>query len=162
MSVTIPNFPGGIALAGFGAAGVAAGSMAAGIQAGIGNVAAGSAFAAFQSAGKLWLHFRFRLINGNSIHFRRSRNSCRHEGRRGRRGCCRRRWNCCCRGRRMGNFRCRNFCRLCWTVPTSGFRWIPNGSEETVWILTFESCDMIRYFFVKSETRNKLNFEHFT
>ena len=36
---------------GFGSGGVAAGSLAAGVQATIGNVAAGSMFAALQSAG---------------------------------------------------------------------------------------------------------------
>lgn len=40
-----------ITAAGFTGVGVAAGSMAAGVQAGIGNVAAGSLFAALQSAG---------------------------------------------------------------------------------------------------------------
>ncbi|KAI0133284.1 hypothetical protein F4776DRAFT_624885 [Hypoxylon sp. NC0597] len=40
-----------LAAAGFGANGIAAGSVASGIQAGIGNVAAGSAFATLQSAG---------------------------------------------------------------------------------------------------------------
>ena len=38
-------------LAGFTSSGVAAGSAAAAVQAGIGNVAAGSAFAFFQSVG---------------------------------------------------------------------------------------------------------------
>ena len=38
--------------AGFGVAGVAAGSMAAAVQSSIGNVAVGSIFAASQSAGK--------------------------------------------------------------------------------------------------------------
>jgi hypothetical protein len=38
-------------LAGFGTAGIAAGSIAAGVQAGIGNVAAGSAFATMTSLG---------------------------------------------------------------------------------------------------------------
>lgn len=37
--------------AGFTSSGVAAGSIAAGVQAGIGNVAAGSTFAALQSIG---------------------------------------------------------------------------------------------------------------
>ena len=37
--------------AGFTSAGIAAGSLAAGVQAGIGNVVAGSTFAALQSAG---------------------------------------------------------------------------------------------------------------
>lgn len=41
-----------LAAAGFGAGGVAAGSAAAAVQATIGNVAAGSLFAACQSAGK--------------------------------------------------------------------------------------------------------------
>jgi len=41
-----------VGAAGFTAAGVAAGSTAAAIQAGIGNVAAGSVFAAAQSIGK--------------------------------------------------------------------------------------------------------------
>lgn len=40
-----------LAVAGFGAAGVQAGSIAAGVQAGVGNVAAGSVFAVLQSAG---------------------------------------------------------------------------------------------------------------
>ena len=40
-----------VSLMGFKSAGVAAGSMAAGVQAGIGNVAAGSTFALFQSIG---------------------------------------------------------------------------------------------------------------
>ena len=40
-----------IASAGFGASGVAAGSLAAGVQSSIGNVAAGSAFAVLRSAG---------------------------------------------------------------------------------------------------------------
>ncbi|KIM19840.1 hypothetical protein M408DRAFT_334245 [Serendipita vermifera MAFF 305830] len=43
--------PAAIAMVGFTTAGVAAGSMAAGIQAGIGNVAAGSVFAFMQSLG---------------------------------------------------------------------------------------------------------------
>eukprot|EP01083_Nonionella_stella_P105908 304938_1 len=41
------------ALIGFGVGGVAAGSIAAGIQSGIGNVAAGSIFATMQSVGVL-------------------------------------------------------------------------------------------------------------
>lgn len=40
-----------LAMAGFGSEGVAAGSLAAGVQSGIGNVVAGSAFAGLQSAG---------------------------------------------------------------------------------------------------------------
>jgi len=40
-----------MAIVGFAPAGIAAGSLAAGIQAGIGNVAAGSAFAILQSLG---------------------------------------------------------------------------------------------------------------
>lgn len=43
--------PAALALVGFGSSGVAVGSIAAGVQAGIGNVAAGSAFAALQSIG---------------------------------------------------------------------------------------------------------------
>lgn len=43
--------PAVLAAAGFTGAGIAAGSIAAGLQAGIGNVVAGSAFAALQSAG---------------------------------------------------------------------------------------------------------------
>ncbi|KAH7116866.1 hypothetical protein B0J11DRAFT_537743 [Dendryphion nanum] len=43
--------PVALAAVGFGAGGVVAGSVAAGMQAGIGNVAAGSAFAILQSAG---------------------------------------------------------------------------------------------------------------
>ncbi|ODN90789.1 hypothetical protein L198_06106 [Cryptococcus wingfieldii CBS 7118] len=46
-----PIVGGGLGLFGFGAAGVTAGSLAASIQAGIGNVAAGSLFAFLQSAG---------------------------------------------------------------------------------------------------------------
>lgn len=42
---------GGLMLAGFGAGGIVAGSVAAGIQSGIGNVAAGSVFATVQSLG---------------------------------------------------------------------------------------------------------------
>ena len=41
----------GAALFGFGAAGIVGGSFAAGVQSGIGNVAAGSAFATLQSLG---------------------------------------------------------------------------------------------------------------
>lgn len=44
-----------LSLAGFTTAGVAAGSMAASIQAGIGNVAAGSMFALLQSLGAVGL-----------------------------------------------------------------------------------------------------------
>ena len=46
---------GGLAVAGFGTAGVAAGSLAAGIQSGIGNVVAGSLFATAQSVGAVGL-----------------------------------------------------------------------------------------------------------
>ena len=48
---TLALVGGGAALLGFSSAGIAAGSVAAGTQAGIGNVAAGSLFAAAQSAG---------------------------------------------------------------------------------------------------------------
>ncbi|KAG7358945.1 interferon-induced 6-16 family protein [Nitzschia inconspicua] len=55
LSLGIPLAIGGIGLvataAGFGAAGVIGGSLAASIQSGIGNVAAGSAFATMQSLG---------------------------------------------------------------------------------------------------------------
>ena len=52
----------GLAALGFGAAGVGAGTLAAGWQAGIGNVVAGSWFAAAQSAGKVEkLEFRNTL-----------------------------------------------------------------------------------------------------
>ena len=46
---------GGLAVAGFGTTGVAAGSLAAGIQSGIGNVVAGSLFATAQSVGAVGL-----------------------------------------------------------------------------------------------------------
>lgn len=49
---------------GFSSAGIAAGSIAAGIQSLIGNVAAGSVFAAFQSAGVLGLAGATQAILG--------------------------------------------------------------------------------------------------
>jgi hypothetical protein len=50
-SGTIAAVGGGLTVAGFTSTGIAAGSIAAGVQAGIGNVAAGSAFAVLQSMG---------------------------------------------------------------------------------------------------------------
>ena len=56
---------GGLAVAGFGTAGVAAGSLAAGIQSGIGNVVAGSLFATAQSVGAVGLaHGTAAAISG--------------------------------------------------------------------------------------------------
>lgn len=50
-AVTVGAGTAGLSLAGFTSSGVLAGSMAAGIQAGIGNVAAGSLFATMQALG---------------------------------------------------------------------------------------------------------------
>ena len=49
--LTIAGAPFVLGAAGFTSAGIAAGSLAAGVQAGLGNVVVGSTFAALQSAG---------------------------------------------------------------------------------------------------------------
>jgi hypothetical protein len=56
----------GAAILGFGAAGIVAGSVASGMQAGIGNVVAGSAFAKLTSMGMLG-YFTNTAIGGTIL-----------------------------------------------------------------------------------------------
>jgi hypothetical protein len=71
MSAIIPLAVAGVGLgatvAGFGAAGIAVGSIAAGIQSSIGNVAAGSLFATMQSLGATGTTFSAMTTGGIAV-----------------------------------------------------------------------------------------------